>query len=661
MADKQPPRAIKLFGTEVRDTREAAMQLRAGPLEAELDNGGLRYIKLNGTEVLRAISFLVRDENWGTYNPEITHLKIEQGVQGFAIAYDARCARPDQALSYRASITGKPDGTLAFDATAKAETDFLTARTGFVVLHPLTGCTGRAVRVLSVDGSETVAKFPEIIDPVQPFLDIRALSHEVLPGVWATCRLEGDTYEMEDHRNWSDASYKTYVRPLASPWPYTIAAGDTVSQSVSLTFSGSIPEPVGQVSSEPIRLELRELTDLAMPLIGVGVPATEVQHAIGFLEQLKLVAPQFFVCRYDLRYGHDVALLRRYKRLCETTAADCVLEAVLPNEQSPAEELTRISRDVAQAKLKVAAIAVSPAPHLKSISPGSPGPPVAPLEETYAAARAAFRGVALGGGVFSYFTELNRKRPPAHLLDFVTNTTCPTVHAADDRSVMETLEALPHQVRSARAFIGDKPYRVGPSSLAPRETPYGADTVPNPANKRICLAKSDPRQRGLFGAAWVFGYTATLAKAGVEAVALGSPTGPAGIIHRRADYPQPWYDGLKGPAVYPAFHVVAGLARAAGRPQVRIDSSNPRAVECVAYRVDGATRVWLANLTHLEQTVELSGLPGGTGALRVLDEDSFVSAASNRRPFKAGSKRVQDLKLLRLNAYAVASFEAPYT
>jgi len=35
---------------------------------------------------------------------------------------------------------------------------------------------------------------------------------------------------------------------------------------------------------------------------------------------------------------------------------------------------------------------------------------------------------------------------PVSRLDFVHNTTCPIVHAADDRSVMETLEALPQQL-----------------------------------------------------------------------------------------------------------------------------------------------------------------------------------------------------------------------
>ena len=51
------------------------------------------------------------------------------------------------------------------------------------------------------------------------------------------CRMEGDTFEMEDQRNWSDASYKTYVRPLALPWPYQMPAKRAVRQQISLTIT----------------------------------------------------------------------------------------------------------------------------------------------------------------------------------------------------------------------------------------------------------------------------------------------------------------------------------------------------------------------------------------------------------------------------------------
>ena len=90
---------------------------------------------------------------------------------------------------------------------------------------------------------------------------------------------------------------------------------------------------------------------------------------------------------------------------------------------------------------------------------------------------------ALGGGMFSYFTELNRKRPPVALLDFVTHATNPIVHAADDDSVMETLEALPHITRSARAIIGDLPYRIGPSTIAMRHEPLRDADDPEPARR----------------------------------------------------------------------------------------------------------------------------------------------------------------------------------
>ena len=65
-------------------------------------------------------------------------------------------------------------------------------------------------------------------------MDIRAADPRGrCPACASTCRMEGDAFEMEDQRNWIDASYKTYVRPLALPWPYTIATGRAVQRSAS--------------------------------------------------------------------------------------------------------------------------------------------------------------------------------------------------------------------------------------------------------------------------------------------------------------------------------------------------------------------------------------------------------------------------------------------
>ena len=597
-------RAVKLCGTEQPDV--VGQILTAGPLTAELDNGNLRYLRVGGVEVLRSLSYLVRDENWGTYIPTVSGLKVEQRADSFSVSYSAACKRGDMEITYTASIEGKPDGTLEFTGTATPKTDFLTARTGFVVLHPLKGVAGQPVELEHVDGKVEKSKFPPLVNPVQPFLLIRSMTHEVAPGLKASVRMEGDAWETEDHRNWSDASFKTYVRPLALPWPYTLKAGEPVKQSVTLKLSGAAPKPAKSAAAKGVEVKLGAVTRQSMPAVGLGMPAEEIDHAIARLDLLKRVAPKLLICHFDPRQKHGLKELYGFRVLCEQTGADCELEIVVESVDKFKAELMGVAALVRESGLKLSAVALCPVGDLKSVLPGGPRPPAPPLDELYKTGREAFPGVKLGGGMFSFFTELNRKRPPAQLLDFVHNSTCPIVHAADDRSVMETHEALPYQVATARSFIGKTPHRIGPSAIGCRDNPHGKTFTPNPDNQRICLVRMDPRQRGLFGAAWTLGYIASFAPTGVEAISVGAPTGPLGIIYRKDDYKQPYYDELSGPAVYPAFHVIAGLTRASGLKLVSATSSDDAAVRCLAYKTKGATLLWLANLTAQDQTVTLA-------------------------------------------------------
>lgn len=642
--------AVKRCGTEQPDT--VGRVLRAGPLSVEFDNGNLRYLEVAGVEVLRAVAFLVRDENWGTYIPRLSRLEVEQRQDGFSVSYHARCARGSMEIGYDARIEGRPDGTLEFVGIATPKTDFLTARTGFVVLHPLAGVAGHAVEVEHVDGKVEKSKFPERVNPVQPFLHIRSLTHEVMPGLKATVRMEGDSWEMEDHRNWTDASFKTYVRPLALPWPYTLEAGKAVRQSVTLTLSGALPAAGARRDSGVLQVKLGAPTRHSMPPVGLGMPAAEIEHAIRNLDLLKLAAPKTLVCHYDPREKPGKQALYGYRVLCEQTGAQCMLEVVVERAEDFAQELRELARLVRDSGLVPASVAVVPVGDLKSVLPGGERPPAPPLDALYQAAREAFPGVQIGGGMFSFFTELNRKRPPAQLLDFVTNTTCPIVHAADDRSVMETHEALPYQIATARSYLGKTPHRVGPSAIGCRDNPHGQSFTPNPDNARVCLVRMDPRQRGLFGAAWTLGYLATLAPTGVQALSIGAATGPLGIIYRKDDYPQPWFDGVGEPAVYPAFHVIAGLTRAAGAKLVAVECSDRRALRALAYKARGATLLWIANATARTQDVDI--VHAGSAVLATtLDEDSFEQAARDPRAFHASCRKVADNRL-RLGAYAVA-------
>ena len=104
-----PSRSIMLFGTD--EPAAETRLLTAGPLTAELDAGNLRYICYGGREAIRAISYVVRNQFWGTFNPEISGLEVEESEQRFTVRYEARCSDGSQTFRYRATITGAADGS----------------------------------------------------------------------------------------------------------------------------------------------------------------------------------------------------------------------------------------------------------------------------------------------------------------------------------------------------------------------------------------------------------------------------------------------------------------------------------------------------------------------------------------------------------------------
>jgi hypothetical protein len=647
-------RAVRLCGTESVD--QPLRILRAGVLSAELDNGALRYIRIGSTEVLRAIAFLVRDENWGTFTPAIDDLEVEQTAGGFSVSYRATCSDATRTLVYDARIRGQADGSLSFEVTAEPKTDVETNRTGFIVLHPLQGVAGRTVKVLHVDGKEKVSKFPEAIDPMCPFQEIRALSHEISPGVWATCTMEGDTFEMEDQRNWSDASYKTYVRPLSRPWPYKLPKGQKVEQAVRLTASGTLPSPDDKGAQDRVRVDIGGASG-TFPDLGLGVSADEAAHALEQTDLVKRLGPKWLVCQVDLRKEGRHPELDAYRRLAEATGAGITLEIITAGKPDPLDELKPLALAVERAGLKPAAVAVFPAQDMKSVLPGSKWPEMPTFAEIYAAARTAFPSARLGGGMATYFTELNRKRPPAGLIDYVTHTTCPNVHAPDDRSVMETIETLPYQILSARSFMGDRiGYRVGPSQLGCRENPYGKSTAPNSDNQRVCLSGIDPRQRGLFNAAWMVAYAAALARSGVEAVALGAPTGPFGHIYRRTDFAQPYFDQLDGPTVYPGYHVFAGLSGLSGAPLLDVQPSDKRKLAAFAARDGGHIVLWIANLTAEEIVAEIPRVVGRNARIALMNADAFEHLTTASDFLGSAAAGMSGSELI-LDAYAIARIQ----
>jgi hypothetical protein len=618
-------RAIALFGTTQQ--AGALVELKAGPLTATLENGALRWIRYNGTEALRGIAFLVRDRNWGTPAPQISNLGVRQSEVGFRVTFDAVCRTGDGELPWRAEITGAQDGMLRFTGTAAPKMDFVTNRTGFVLLHPLRGVAGCPVTVEHVDGSRRQARFPLLVDPEQCFFDIRSLAHEVVPGVMASCRMEGDAWEMEDHRNWLDASFKTYVRPLALPHPYMIEAGSHVTQTVTLSFAGSATAAARSAAPAPVAVAVGRERGGQMPAIGLRAPLEWMEEAFASADLIRQARPSLINGRIDPGAGHGTKEIRRLGDLAAATGAGLALELVLPCRQDPSLELAAFASELREVGIRPESLMLAAAPDRIRLEPGAPSPPLALLGEIHRAARVIFPTMVIGGGSFGFFTELNRNWPPIGLMDFIGHMVSSVVHAADDRSMTENLESFGHIAQTVRAFAGRLPYRLISSSIALDTSPYGKPSA-NPENGRSTMVRMDPRHRALFGAAWTLGSIAEAAKAGLAAITPAAVAGELGIVHRRLPYAQPWFDDLDRPAVFPIYHVIAGLAPAAGQPLLEAISEDPARIVVLAHRqTGGATCLWLANLLDQPQRVALTGLEDARIAR--LDESTFAAAATD--------------------------------
>src|SRR5262245_20431589 len=168
------------------------------------------------------------------------------------------------------------------------------------------------------------------------------MTHSPLPGIKAEVRFDGDVFETEDHRNWTDASFKTYVRPLALPWPYVLAKGETFAQSITLTLGGKLPKAKAKGGAKPVVVAIGKQA-FAMPVIGASVPMSEAEAASERARAVKAAGLRNLICQIDGRKAGLASALKSYRKLAEETKADVTLEIILPGNASPAAELAPIA------------------------------------------------------------------------------------------------------------------------------------------------------------------------------------------------------------------------------------------------------------------------------------------------------------------------------
>ena len=229
----------RLYGTD--QPVAARNHARVGRLGFWAEGSQLRHLTFDGIEVLRAVGLVIRDAWWGSHVLEPSACNVQAGDSQWRrdTSGVVRDADGNALLGWQLVLQVGQQGLVA-TARLTPHKDFTTSRAGLMLLHPLAGVVGEPVAITHGDGRVEEGHFPDLISPAQPFLDIHQLHHTPAPGLHAHLHLSGDTFEMEDQRNWGDASFKTYNRPLTWPCPYVLEAGRCVEQQVVLGLSREV-------------------------------------------------------------------------------------------------------------------------------------------------------------------------------------------------------------------------------------------------------------------------------------------------------------------------------------------------------------------------------------------------------------------------------------
>lgn len=622
--------------------------LRAGPLSLLYEAGSLRAIRLGDREVLRAIYVAVRDRDWGTIPPAFSEVRIERDADRFRIAFLAEHRQGPIDFAWRGAITGDPDGMIAFAMDGAARSTFLRTRIGFCILHPPGPCAGQPCVVEHASGGRTEGTFPLHIAPHQPFVDMRAIGHEVAPGIRAEVRFAGDIFEMEDQRNWTDDSYKTYCTPLHLPFPVEIASGTAVAQSVTLTLRGADGAAAGDADAAPVAVTIGTGSAGKLPALGLGLASHG--QPLGERELARLRALHLAHLRVDLALDEVdwPATLRRAAG--EARSLGAALECALSLSDNAEEELRALVAALREVEPPVARWLIF---HRGEKVTG---------ERWVALARhqlaPAAPGVPVGGGTNAYFTELNRQRPDPTALDLICYSINPQVHAFDDTSLLETCAGQTATIASARAFCAERPLSITPITLRPRFNPNATGTEGDGVGGAPPFAV-DARQMALFGAAWTVASLRALASGDVASTTYYETTGPRGVMETGAGSPWPDFPSLPG-GVFPLYHVLADAGEFAGGDLLPVTTSDPLGAGALALRRDGRTAILLANLRPEPQRVAVH-LTARRVRIRRLDETNAETAMRSPEGYRAddGETLIVESGMLTLDLlpYAVARLD----
>ncbi len=614
------------------------IMLQAGLLQAEFDNGGLRAIAYNGIEIVRGIYAAVRDQDWGTVAPLLSDLAISQDVGKSITRFTCRHIKDEIDFEWEGDIELASDG-IRFDFKGRARSTFLKNRIGFCILHPM-NFVGLPIEISSTAGS-IKGSFPQAISPHQPYKSMKGIKYEPSPGLQVEISFIGELFEMEDQRNWTDASYKTYCTPLEQAYPVLVEAGERVEQSIWIRIEdvrleegrprySSHDRSVMNHSESGLRSEVIVVSDSiagTMPGIGYGVNADDSNPTTErWIRQLR---PSHLRLTIDLADERWLPQLEEAGRTAGLLGCGVELEVLL---DADGIRLTDLIRRISSSN--------SPIPIVRLLPYAADSFVVD--EETLDSVNRIVLDSALtipaGGGSRAYYAEFNRAALPFDDMAFASYSINPQVHAFDDRSLLETLAAQRVAALDAAAKSG-LPLHIGPITFKPRINPNatgGSADIP-------IADQHDSRQMTLFGAVWTLGSLAALCLPEVKGLTYYELTGPLGLVR----------DGVPSPLYF----VLRDATEEQDAVALRVDGSSDRLAALALRLPDGRMRLLLGNLTSETLEVEVDGGIYVQPDITMYDEETIALHQSVNFPGAEGRGLNDSQMRIWLKPYACAKLD----
>jgi hypothetical protein len=493
------------------------MQLQAGPVTADYADGFLRYIRIGDREMIRMIYFAIRDQDWNTLPMIIKQETVRIDDEGFTVDLMSDVQIQSVKFNWKIRIAGSADGTIDFTIKGKALSPFLKNRIGFCILHPTDSLAGKPCSIEHPGGYFCHDFFPEDIAPHQPFINIKAMQWLVNGSITARLDFEGDIFETEDQRNWSDASFKTYSTPLNLPFPVMMQKGDTVTQSVR--FQANLGNNTAHDFPKK-QLEIHILEERRpFPAIGLQFPADLGMLAAYHTKFLSKTGFAHFRWDVFLSFSDWSEKLDRAFSQSQRLKTPLELVVFLDGPEDPAlNSLVSILKANA-GKVKSVMLVEAKSKTTSALL----------AENVTALMQKELPEISFGAGTDSNFAEINRNPVLFDNQSFISYSLNPQVHLPDNLTLIENLAAQFDQVKGAENLAG-KPVHISPVTLKPRFNAV-ATSGENEAEHY------DERQDTEFAATWTLGSLKYLSEAGAKSITYFETTGRGGIMQGTAIFP----------------------------------------------------------------------------------------------------------------------------